>query len=218
MTRHPLISLDLSWLQGTTALQIRHVLGQYRCFVRRFPCWLALTMGFAADARVRELLKPNLLAEMGDGIRPPHLSLLDRCLDSCDVDSRLRGKPLHSTTECENWFFSLFASGDTYASLCALGPATERISWQFLGPLEKALTARFDLTSKDLEYFVVHHPDVEDAHAASLEEAIRHTEHASNEKPSVLAARRQSLTASAIHQHCAFWTGCQRAAVGAYQR
>lgn len=36
----------------------------------------------------------------------------------------------------------LFSSGDTYASLCVIGPAAETISHQFLVPLESNVACR----------------------------------------------------------------------------
>lgn len=195
------------WLIDSNGQALSRVLVEYRYFVHRFTQWFAMVIGRAEDQHVRQLLLPNLVDELGGPDKAPsHLDLLDRCLSSCGIRQRDVNRLLPSTREAEAWFYEVCSNRNTHTSLCVLGPGTESISQSFLAPLEKAIKRVFSEKHLDLVYFDVHRPEVESAHADSIDKAIRIVEsNAPPQKRKSLAAQRARWTAAAVRHHAQFW-------------
>jgi hypothetical protein len=148
---------------------------------------------------------PNLIREAGfgpDGVT--HLELLDGCLRSCGVDYSDSFRPARSTAELEEWFFSVFASRNVYTSLCVLGPGTEAVSNDFLGPLERAVKKEFGSgrNGANLAYFDAHSAKNEDEDAKCILLAMHEIERNS---PVDLSKERATMVRMARTKHQQFW-------------
>jgi pyrroloquinoline quinone (PQQ) biosynthesis protein C len=206
--------IDAEWLSSASEDILALALRNYRRLVHRFPQWLALTIGRSADVRVRDLLMPNLVEECG-GAEPwvSHLDLLDSCLQSCGIAGDQDILP--STCEIERWFVDVLRKEDTTRALAVLGPGTEAVAEQFLGPLERGVRGTFLALSPDLRYFDVHRPERERAHIASIDEAIRYLIDTS----SAIARAEQhedvnTWAKRTVDMHSRFWASLKAAECG----
>jgi len=194
--------MDTKWLNRVPDVVLRDVLVEYRYLVRRFPQWIALTIGRSEDNEIRQLLMPNLVEECGSQNRPSHLEMLDRCLTSCGIVLDRQREPFKTTKAIEAWFYSIFATESTLASLCVLGPGTEAISQEFLIPLETGLRNAFRTVDVDFSYFEAHRTTLEEQHAKNIQAAMTRLENLENQS----AAERDTWIRAAIDAHADFWT------------
>jgi len=194
------------FLNSIESKSINSILCEYYNLVKRFPQWFALTIALTEDEIIRKLLLPNLVEETGDlDKNPSHLQFLKNLLNSCEIDYN-HYSPSEKTREIESWFYTLFASDDTYKKLCVLGPATERFSQSFLDPLEEAVRDNFKSKNVDYTYFDEHRPEVEVHHADDLDKAIKHFEDSYLSIPqSEINILREKYVSEGIAKHSEFW-------------
>lgn len=205
--------INAAWLKTAPPQALTFSLLEYRYLVRRFPQWLALTIGRSEHERVRRLLLPNLTEELGGcGNEPSHLMLLDKTIESCAITGANEHSTTDTTRKIEAWFFSVFSEQPVYNALCVLGPGTEAISSEFLDPLEEGLKCAFSSRSLDLEYFAVHRTEMEAQHTEYIDHAIRFLEEITPEqkRPS-LAKEHGRWSNMGIEAHNLFWKHLKRA-------
>jgi pyrroloquinoline quinone (PQQ) biosynthesis protein C len=195
--------LDVKWVEAIDIHTLSKVLKEYRYFVHRFTSWVGLIISKAEDERIRHLLLPNFIEESGnlDGAIS-HLKMLDNLLVSCGIKNIEEYKPLPSTIDMERWFYNLFDSGDTYASLCAIGPATEEISGEFLQPIFKVVKRLFVDKNINLTYFEAHLSAMEVEHVRAIHAAIEYME----QKNPLLNNQMNKWVAASISKHQYFWS------------
>jgi pyrroloquinoline quinone (PQQ) biosynthesis protein C len=200
--------INAAWLKTASSQALTFSLLEYRFLVRRFPQWLALSIGRSEHERVRRLLLSNLVEELGGcGNAPSHLMLLDRTIESCGIPSPIEYSPTEETRKIEAWFFSVFSEQSIYNALCVLGPGTEAISSKFLDPFEEGLKRAFSTRSLDLEYFAVHRTEMEAQHTEHIEQAIRFLEEIASKKEERLSlvSERSRWSSAGIKAHNSFW-------------
>lgn len=163
--------INLSWIENISLEENRLVLQEYRYLVHRFVQWMGLTISKSDNETVRQLLLPNFVEECGIiGKSKSHLKLLDELLESIDITSISSYIPSTMTVQIENAFYNTYDEGNTYKSLCVLGPATEAISSHFLLPLKEITLKNFP--DAETEYFDIHLSEEEDKHAIDINTAI----------------------------------------------
>jgi len=148
---------------------------QYYHYVHRFAGWLSLVIAHAEDDRIRALLIPNLSDEVTDSASgKSHRQLLVDLLLALGISEEeiKSSRPYLETKAAEAHFWDLFSSGKTIEGLFALGPGTEGVSECFLAHMEEAVRREFSVDPAAMHYFTVHKPEVECAHADSLDRAI----------------------------------------------
>ncbi|MCI0557411.1 MAG: iron-containing redox enzyme family protein [Nitrososphaera sp.] len=204
--------IDAVWLKTASLQALTFSLLEYRYLVRRFPQWLALCIGRSENERVRRLLLPNLIEELGGcGNAPSHLTLLDRTIESCGITDAREHAPTEETFKIEGWFFAVFSEQPIYNALCVLGPGTEAISSQFLEPLEEGLMRASPTRLLNLDYFAAHRTEMEEQHSLHIEQTIRFLEEiASEEKQVSLASERRRWISAGLEAHNSFWKHLKR--------
>lgn len=194
--------IDVSWLEKADEESVKRVLLEYRYFVKRFPSWLALTIAKSEEMTIKQLLMPNLTEECGEiKGQVSHLKMLDNFLEGCGIEDIESYQPSKTTKEMENWFFNLFDKGNTFKSLCTLGPATEEISNQFLIPLMNASKRVFSNKQLDFTYFDIHLSEVEEHHSKAIQEGIEFLE---TMKP-IFQRKKTIYISEAVEKHKLFW-------------
>lgn len=211
MKIHNQIEIHADWLEMESRDNLKFILAEYRFLVGRFVQWLGFTFGKSSDEQIRQLLLHNLVEECGQiGGPRSHLRLLDDCLSSLGISSLNDYTPLQSTRRAEGWFFDTFSNHACHTCLCVLGPGTERVSQQFLKPLEAAIRQAFARDTVDYTYFDVHREEVEAFHALDIDKAIMLIEDRSDPREAERLRRsRQFWTDEAISQHAGFWISLQ---------
>lgn len=194
--------LEVGWLSELDSFAFQKVLCEYRYLVHRFTPWLGLIISKTDEERVRQLLLPNFVEESGSiGGTISHLKMLDNFLLSCGIQRPDEYRALQSTIETEQWFYNLFDSGNTYASLCAIGPSTEEISGQFLQPMLEATKIIFGESKVDFTYFDAHLSEMEVEHVRCIQEAIDFMEG----KNPLLKNDSEKWINESIRRHSFFW-------------
>lgn len=163
--------LNLNWLKSISVEHNQLILKEYRYLVHRFTLWMGLTISKTENEVVRQLILPNFVEESGsiNGAKS-HLKMLDDLIHSVGIEKPVEYTPSAETKRIEQTFYSIYDEGDTYKSLCVLGPSTEAISHQFLQPLSDITLKNFP--KADTAYFDTHLSEVEDEHAIAIEKAI----------------------------------------------
>ena len=164
--------IDAEWLLNINKENLTSLLLEFRYYFKRFSPSLALIIGNAEDEYVRQLIMPNLIEECGElNGSDSHLRQLDNLLISCGIVHYENHKPMDSTYINEKWFFELYKGSNTYSSLCALGPATEAISGNFLFIMKEAVLKTFNDLSPNVTYFDSHLSEMEDLHVENIMKA-----------------------------------------------
>jgi pyrroloquinoline quinone (PQQ) biosynthesis protein C len=192
--------LDVSWLKSLDKGGLDRVLLEYELISRNFVPWLLFVMANAEDERVRNLLLPNLNEECGEPRKNnSHHALYLRMIKSFGLQPEDHSHA-PSTVRAEKSFRDIFRGGDTYRSLCVIGPAMEAISSDFLTPMYEGVKKHHG-ESKHLIYFTLHLSEMEDEHAGSIERAISLME----EKCPGLKGKKSEHTQEGITIFEAFW-------------
>ena len=199
------------WLKELNKEEIIRVLVEYQYLVRRFNHWFVLTIGKADNQKIRELLIPNLLDEVGDShIKTPHTRLLENVI--IGIAGKYFKIPVSKDTkQIEQKFYNLFDNGSLYQCLCALGPATECISYQFLEPMESSIKKNFG-DSVDYAYFDEHRPEKEAQHSMDLLDAIKVYEAENPKSPEL--KDKDSLILQGVELHNEFWMNLKNELIG----
>jgi len=192
----------LSWIADCKKQEFETIIREYGYFIHRFTQFIALLIGHTGDEKVRSLLLPNLVDEVGnDTDDPSHVFLYQRFAKDCGVTLQWEG--ISSTSKAvEEWFYQTFNSEDTLRALCALGPGTEEISHWFLGPMEEATIKHFP--TANLAYFDVHRAAVEENHINDIRSGISVLKNRDSDQ-SIFEEKVQRFSHEAIQQHLLFW-------------